>query len=207
MPIDHWFLLVLVCAFGAMSPGPSLLCVLQHTIRAGRVHGLCVALAHAVGVGLWALLTIAGISKLIESNAVIEAIAVFTGGAYLLYLGYHSLSSGLKNRGNSVAELGESKETPKVVDGFLIAFLNPKLALFFTAIFSQFVEKDMSVYTSSIMVTTAFIIDALWYVVVVLCVTVGDLRSLILKHLHHVDVMGGLVFCIVGGQMLIMRLI
>ena len=41
-----------------MSPGPSLAVVLQQTLRNGRKAGMVTAVAHGIGIGLYALLSI-----------------------------------------------------------------------------------------------------------------------------------------------------
>src|SRR6056297_690961 len=65
MPLSLWFSLAAVCAMGAMSPGPSLALVLRHTLGGGRLPGIAAALAHALGVGFYALLTVWGLGALI----------------------------------------------------------------------------------------------------------------------------------------------
>jgi threonine/homoserine/homoserine lactone efflux protein len=53
-------------------------------------------------------------------------------------------------------------------DGFLIAFLNPKIAVFFVAIFSQFLTVGQPMLIRMQMAATAWIVDTLWYVLLAL---------------------------------------
>ena len=46
MTPEEWAGLALVCALGAMSPGPSLAFVLRNTISGGRQRGLTTAIGH-----------------------------------------------------------------------------------------------------------------------------------------------------------------
>ena len=55
-------------------------------------------------------------------------------------------------------------------DGFMIAFLNPKLAVFMLALFAPFTGADQSLAAKAVMVLTIGGIDALWYATVVLVV-------------------------------------
>ena len=53
-------------------------------------------------------------------------------------------------------------------EGLLLAFLNPKLALFFVALFSQFVPQQMTLAHAATLTLTAGGIDLLWYSLVAL---------------------------------------
>ncbi|MCP4984376.1 MAG: LysE family transporter, partial [Gammaproteobacteria bacterium] len=57
--------------------------------------------------------------------------------------------------------------------GFLVAFLNPKVALFFIALFSQFINPESSVTDKVIVTLTAGCIDAVWYISVALMLSHG----------------------------------
>ena len=65
-------------------------------------------------------------------------------------------------------------------DGFLIAIMNPKIALFFLALFSQFVRPDAGMTEKAIMAATAGVIDALWYIIVAVVLS----HSIILEWLR-----------------------
>ncbi|AWB67197.1 lysine transporter LysE [Saccharobesus litoralis] len=61
-------------------------------------------------------------------------------------------------------------------NGFFMAFLNPKSAVFFTALFSQFVAIDsLNWLTAFILVATPWLIDGFWFTQVVF--TINKLRQ------------------------------
>ena len=69
-----------------MSPGPSLAVVVSASLQRGKAAGLAVAWGHALGVALYALLTILGVATLITAvPALFKAIQV-AGAVYLIYL-------------------------------------------------------------------------------------------------------------------------
>ena len=51
-------------------------------------------------------------------------------------------------------------------DGFLIVFFNPKIIVFFLAVFSQFLSADQSVATQITAAAVAGVLDAAWYALV-----------------------------------------
>ena len=75
------------------------------------------------------------------------------------------------------------KEELQTRDGFLVAFLNPKVALFFLALFSQFLQTDMAQAARIQMVLTSMFIDGGWYVLVALLL--GRSRFLPWLRAHH----------------------
>ena len=62
MELTVWLSLLFVCLLGAMSPGPSLAMVIRHTLGGGPLKGITCAWAHALGIGVYALVTLAGLA-------------------------------------------------------------------------------------------------------------------------------------------------
>jgi len=164
----HWLSLFSICLLGAMSPGPSLAVVMNNTLRGGHGDGYATALAHGFGVGLYGLLTVTGLAVLLaRSPALFVAIQVL-GAAYLIYLGGKSLRSD----GSHLPTAGDEKNTrTAALDGFLVAFLNPKLAIFMLALFSQFLDPMAGALEKGIMVATVGITDASWYALIVVLIS------------------------------------
>ena len=196
MTFTLWLSLVAVCVLGAMSPGPSLAVVLRHSISHSTKHGIVVALSHGFGVGVYALLSVLGLSSLVTGFPVVYQALVYGGALYLLYMGFKALTAS----GGSF-KVEQSQNQPAVSlfaaagDGFAIAFLNPKLLVFFVALFSQFIdEQSRSFIHGSIMVGTVFFIDTLWYVIVAGMVHKTRERFALADKSEIIDKIAGLVF-------------
>ncbi|WP_163558245.1 LysE family transporter [Halomonas sp. NO4] len=164
MPLSLWMSLAAICAMGAMSPGPSLALVLRHTLGGGRVPGMAAALSHAVGVGLYALLTVWGLGALIVRFPLLFQLITWAGAGYLAWLGVKALRAG---RGGPLAAGAVVTTRGQALrEGLLVALGNPKLILFFIALLSQFVTPEMSLAAKAIIVATAMLIDGGWYLLV-----------------------------------------
>lgn len=166
-----WLTLASVCCMGAMSPGPSLAVVVHNTLQGGRTNGILTALAHSVGIGIYALLTALGLALIITQTVWLYGLLQYAGAAYLLYMGIRALilkTSPMEEHNGSGG---------KWWSGFLVAFLNPKVALFFIALFSQFIDPNSSLVDKIIVTLTAACIDAVWYMFV----------ALMLSHSRWVD--------------------
>jgi threonine/homoserine/homoserine lactone efflux protein len=156
---------VFICLLGAMSPGPSLAVVLQQTLRGGRKTGLVAAISHGLAIGLYALLCISGIAVMISTSPVLFTALQWLGAAYLIWLGV----KGLRAKARTDGTLVEPTTTGSAArDGFLVAFLNPKVAIFFIALFSQVVGSETNWLEKLGYAATAMFIDMAWYVVVAL---------------------------------------
>lgn len=164
MPFSLWLSLAAICTVGAMSPGPSLALVLRHTLGGGRLPGVTAGLFHALGVGFYALLTVLGLGALMARFPLLFDIVSVGGAVYLAWLGAMALRAG--RAGALRPEAAATTRRQAAREGVLVALANPKLILFFVALLSQFISHEMSAAARAIVVLTAMVIDAGWYVLV-----------------------------------------
>ncbi|WP_271274092.1 LysE family translocator [Aliamphritea hakodatensis] len=192
MTFTAWLSLFLVCCLGAMSPGPSLAVVLKQTVNNSRQHGLLTSWTHAAGVGLWAFATVTGLSLLISQSGQLFTFITWAGAAYLAWIGVQAIRAGAAGALNVTA----SRQVSLVQagqEGLLISLLNPKLAIFFIALFSQFVSADASQADKLILIATATLVDGLWYTLVCLVLSKGSVLSRLQRNSQWINRITGLV--------------
>ena len=181
MDIVSWFQLATICLLGAVSPGPSLALVASNTIVRGRADGGVTSLAHGAGIGLWAVLTAAGVVEIIVDKSGILLVLQSLGAFLIAYIGFRTLM----DKGSNVLQKNETGSTDSkpllraASEGLLISLLNPKIALFFLAIFSHLVNSDANRTEIILMGGTAAVVDALWYVAVALMLTGSNIGRLL----------------------------
>ncbi|MDR9413571.1 MAG: LysE family translocator [Spiribacter sp.] len=151
-----------------MSPGPSLAVVIRNTVQQGRRAGLATALSHALGVGLYALATALGLAALVATQQALFNGLTLAGSAYLLWLGAHALRGTGRFEASTDAPVITKRPWGSVRDGLAMALLNPKIAVFFLALFSQFTRPDAGILEVAILAGTATAVDAGWYAAVAL---------------------------------------
>lgn len=191
MEFHLWLSLVVICILGALSPGPSLALVIKNTLNGGASQGYATAISHGLGVALYAAITATGIGLLIVQSPMLFDAIKYSGAAFLLYLGIKALMS--KKQNIEFANQSDAID-PSINgwrDGFLIAFLNPKLAIFFLALFSQFVDADAGWQQKAIMTTTVGLIDMIWYVVIAYAMSRGPILDKLKANSHIVDKVTG----------------
>lgn len=197
MTFTVWLSLLLICLLGAMSPGPSLAMVAKHSLAGGRRNGLATAWAHACGIGLYALFTILGLAILLHKFPMVFKGITYAGAAYLAWLGFNALRSK-----GGIAERLESGKTCSVAqsakEGFLISILSPKIAIFFTALFSQYVAVSAEPATKAIIVFTPFLVDGLWYTFVTFMLSSKALLSTLRSKAKWIDRLSGVVLILLA---------
>ncbi|KAF7767261.1 hypothetical protein PUND_a3202 [Pseudoalteromonas undina] len=194
MALSLWLSLALVCMMGAMSPGPSLAVVLKHSLSGGMKNGMLAALSHGFGVGLYAAASLLGLGALMLQFPTVYQFLVYLGAAYLAYLGLKILFS-KPNDSELNIQQSEVSSSKALQDGFAIAFLNPKLAIFFLALFSQFIDpENLTLNIGVIMCLTVFVIDTGWYLLVALLTEVSKKRFGFTKQNIWLDRLLGAVF-------------
>ena len=152
----------LVCAMGAMSPGPSLAVVLRNTISGGRTQGVMTGIGHGIGFGIYAMLAVTGLSAILIADETKFELLQWSGAVVLLWLSYNMLTY----QPSDDKEEHQSSGRRGFVEGFMIAFLNPKILVFLVAVFSQFLDPQMTDIDRLIMALIAGLIDTVWYVLV-----------------------------------------
>ena len=190
-----WLLLGLTLIAGAVTPGPSLALVVRSALTGGRLAGLLVALAHGIGVWLYALAVVFGVAAVLLHVASLMLVVQLIGVLFLMYLGTQmirgGLAAGADNTENLTVQTAARSHSRYVTDGFLIVFLNPKIMVFFLAVFSQFLTPQQSIETQVLAATLAGLIDGLWYGLVAVMVSLGSFGAFMRRHRGKIDLFFG----------------
>ncbi|GAA5131439.1 LysE family translocator [Alloalcanivorax gelatiniphagus] len=193
LAIQDWLLLAGVCALGAMTPGASLAMVLHHTLHGSARAGVRAGLAHALGIGVYAAATVAGLAVVLHRFPSLETGIRLAGSLFLLWLAWKSW----RGAGATPADQESGGGRP-ARDGFLIAFLNPKVALFFLALFSQFIDAGMSTVARVQVAATAVVIDGAWYSLVALTLARGPILATLRRHHARVERATAIVLALIA---------
>jgi len=165
LDITFWITVTVAFLLGAMSQGPSLAVVVNHSLSQGRIAGVCAALSHGVAIGLFAYATASGLSVAIAANPLLFDAIQILGSAFLVFLAIKLLLAPLKKDVGLVVS-GPSSVWYALRDGFLIAVVNPKVLLFFTALFSQVITIEIAFGEKVALALIAGAVDALWFMLI-----------------------------------------
>lgn len=178
-----------------MSPGPSLAVVIHNTLHGDRLSGVLTALSHATGVAVYALLTTTGLAVVITQTPQLFDLIRWAGAVFLFVFGARSLlgNSSAKEAMNSNEPALRSTHFNSIRSGFLISLLNPKLAIFFLALFSQYVQVDSGWGQKAVLVSTVTVIDGAWYCLVALALSHSSILEKLRRQAPLLDKIFGLI--------------
>ena len=162
MELKELIMLSFVCAMGAISPGPSLAVVIRNTISGGRFQGVMTGIGHGIGIGIYAFMAVMGLSSLLLNNEKLFMIFQIAGAIILLWIACKMIL----NKPSDVIDDEKQFSRKGFIQGFMIAFLNPKILVFLVAVFSQFIKSDINILDRFIIAIIASFIDMGWYVFV-----------------------------------------
>lgn len=194
-------LLAGICLMGAMTPGISLAVITRHTLIGGPRAGVLASVTHAFGVGIWATATVTGMALLFRRYPLLEMVFAVTGALFLLWLAWQSWQASRQAEPLSTAD-GSALLHSAARDGFNVAFLNPKVALFFLALFSQFLSADMGTAARVQMVATATLVDGSWYALVAILLGRSRLLPWLREHHHWVERITAVLLLVVSASVL-----
>jgi threonine/homoserine/homoserine lactone efflux protein len=154
-----------------LTPGPATATVVRSALRGGRRSALLTTFGNSVGVLWWGVASAVGVSALIAASDA-AFLALKAGGAVVLvWLGVQSFRHG--RSGGSEGPRFEEAWSPRAFrDGVVTSLANPKLAVFFVALFPQFLERGHStVATGLAMAALIVALDLVWFSLLALVVT------------------------------------
>ena len=200
MTIYQWIQLALVCLMGAMSPGPSLALIIRNTIKKNRFNGILTAISHGLAVSIYALFAVLGLGFLLQTHQEFFIGLKILGSISLLILGIYFFINAKTIENNNYNK--QKLSSNSFLQGFFVAFLNPKILVFFVALFSQFISTEATKMEKLILVLTSGIIDIIWYVFVAVFITTYSIKKFIYSHTDKIEKFMGILLILVSVSIL-----
>ena len=181
MTLADWYILALVCLAGAASPGPSWILLINSVVKDGHKAGIAFGIAHGLGIFVYAILVVSGLIVLLSVAPWFSIALELTGLLFLLWLSFSMIKNSFQEPSID-AGTSDMVSAPLLMsfrNGFLIVFLNPKIAAFFLAIFSQFLNAASNLQSKFILVATATLVDGLWYILLTFVIAVPKFTNFV----------------------------
>lgn len=141
------------------TPGVDMAYAVASTLRGGWRQGVAAALGIMAGCVLHTLAAAFGLAALLAASAEAFTVVKLVGAAYLLYVAWGMARAGLRPAA-AVAEVAAPTSLWRTArQGFFTNALNPKVALFFLALLTQFIDAGAPDKT------LAFLFLGAWFIV------------------------------------------
>ena len=181
MTLADWYILALVCLAGAASPGPSWILLINSVVKDGHKAGIAFGIAHGLGIFVYAVLVVSGLIVLLSVAPWFSIALELTGLLFLLWLSFSMIKNSFQEPSIDVgtSDMVSAPFLESFRNGFVIVFLNPKIAAFFLAIFSQFLNAASNLQSKFILVATATLVDGLWYILLTFVIAVPKFTNFV----------------------------
>ncbi len=156
-----------LCLVLAATPGANLAVVLRCASLGGQRAAVGASLGLTLGKVFWAIVSLAGLAALLAASATAYQTLRLAGAVYLVWLGIQALLSARRHSSPAVLD-AEPRETMSLSGGLqrglLGDLLNPKVGLFYTTIFPQFIGPgDSVVPVATVLLVAHAAVLMTWY--------------------------------------------
>ncbi len=202
--LDEFLLIAIAHLFAVASPGADFAVVLQNTLQSGKRTGI----ATAVGIGLGILVhvgyTLLGVSLVLSQSPILFTAVKFLGAAYLLWLAFKSFQSRKSSaRQDEATQQSEISLLGAVKQGFIVNVLNPKVTIFFVALFASVISQQTPIWLQMIYGLWLSLYTIFWF----MFVAWGFSRERVLTWYrgngHLFDWGMGVVLCLIAIRLLL----
>jgi len=144
----------------AVTPGPGVFYIVARSVTQGRMSGLASVAGVALGNLGNAIGASLGLAALFAVSSVAFTAVKYLGALYLVFLGIQALRNRQPTAGNVDPALPAIALSRIFADGFVVALLNPKTALFFAAFLPQFIDPARAPMAQTIVLGVIFVLIA-----------------------------------------------
>lgn len=189
-----WSQFAIVCLLGAMSPGPSLALIIYNSINYNRLSGVIAAIAHGLGIFVYAIATVLLLEFILKNSEKIFFIIQIFGAIFLIIFGLTFIF----NKKNNEEIKSKHINSNSFIQGFSIAIINPKIFVWFIAIYSQFINLSYNILDKILLILTPTIVDAIWYSLIAILVTGFGIKDVLIKNKIIIEKSIGILLIIIA---------
>ncbi len=136
--------IALVSFLGALSPGPDFFIVVKNSLIGSRRAGFYTTFGVTSALIFHLTYTMIGLAVLLAEGSLLFSLIRYAGAGYLFYIGCKEFAGSFKRKEHLLANPNHLflSNAAAFRQGFLTNLLNPKCALFFISLFSQFIAPN-----------------------------------------------------------------
>ncbi|MEM8838907.1 MAG: LysE family translocator [Pseudomonadota bacterium] len=176
------FDLAVAFAFAAfllsLAPGPDNIFVLTQSAFSGARSGVIVVLGLCTGLTVHSLAVALGLAALVQASSTAFTVLKFAGAAYLLFLAYKAFRSPAQEMGETAPRLRMGALYRR---GLIMNITNPKVAIFFLALFPQFTDPDAGSLVAQIAQLGLIFVLITFVVFSVIALAAGGLSTFLIR--------------------------
>lgn len=161
---------LLVALVVVLTPGPATALVIRNALHGGPRAAWATSAGNSTGIFAWAIASVLGISALVAASETAFAALKVGGAIALVVIGVQALRRARRGLAFEAAPVRAARNHYR--QGLVTSFANPKLAVFFVALFPQFVPDGDPVLPATLsMAVIIVLMDLVWFTVLAVLVS------------------------------------
>lgn len=181
-------------------PGPDFVAVVRSSLTRGTRGGMLTTIGVSAGLGLYATLSLLGLSAVLVEYQWLTWAVRLLGGAYLLYLGIRLLMARPAAIGSELPR-GPVRGNP-LLFGLLVNLTNPKAIVLFASVFATAVTASTPGWLMVLMIALVVASSLGWYSVVSLFMSSAPVMRRFQHARHWIERAAGASFVLIGGRII-----
>lgn len=157
MPLDLWFAFVAASFAILLLPGPTVFLVIGYALGAGRKAAFGAMGGVLAGDMVALIVSAVGLGAILASSATVFTVMKLAGAAYLIWLGIKMWRAPVDPAAADAVVAAASGGRKRVLHGFIVTALNPKLIAFFVAFLPQFMTPDRPILNQLLVLAPTFL--------------------------------------------------
>ncbi|HVY17295.1 MAG TPA: LysE family translocator [Rhodopila sp.] len=194
-------------------PGPDFIGVVRSAMTRGALGGLKTTAGVTLGQGVYATLSILGLSTVMLHYEWLTWVVRVAGGAYLIYLGVRLVFAGPGAArpaevrqgdvpGDVPGDMQPDVQGSAFLFGFFVTLTNPKAVVLFASIFATAVTADTPAWVMALMIALVMASAATWYAIVSVFMASPPVMRRFAHARHVIERVAGVCFVAVGLRIL-----
>ena len=179
--------------FGVVSPGPSLLLVVNNTLGLGKKSGVSTALGVVLGITIQVLLVLFFLDRSKQLQHFLYTLRYFAA-IFLFFIGAKNLLVQSHHSHNI-------KSKSKFCEGLLIEILNPFACMFFLSIFVPYLHNS-TIYLKVLCLLEFVFIGLIVFLSVIFLLNNESIKDKLIKQMCVIQKVSGIVFVFFGIKMI-----
>jgi threonine efflux protein len=180
-------------------PGPDFVGVVRSSMTRGTRAGLLTTLGVSIGLGMYATLSLLGLSAvLVKFQWLTWAVRVL-GGTYLAWLGIRLLLA-------KPVAIGQQPQGAvrgnALLFGFIVTLTNPKAIVLFASVFATAVTASTPIWLMVLMIALVVASGLVWYSIVALFMSSAPVMRRFQHARHWIERIAGASFVLIGGRII-----
>ncbi len=204
--VGEWLTVIVVGCLAVIVPGPNLAITLRNSVAYSRRAGVYTAVGLAAGNLVHVTYCLIGIGVIISRSILLFNTLKWLGAGYLIYMGIKALQARPHDDGAEVTGRARTMSRLAAVrTGFLTNLLNPKVTLFFLALFTQIIRPETPFSARTVYGLTMIALEFGWFASVALLISHRAIKQRFLSIAHWIERATGLVLIALGLRLAFAR--